>query len=40
MAKQSDVKVNVTVETKQASDALKNISSQIDQIVKKQNNLV
>jgi len=39
MAKKADVKVNVTAETKQASDALKNISSQVEKIVTKQNNL-
>lgn len=39
MAKKADVKVNVTAETKQASEALKNISFQVERIVSKQNNL-
>lgn len=39
MAKTSNLDINVTAETAQASEALKNISSQIDKIVGKQNSL-
>ena len=34
MSKNSDLNINVTAETKQASDSLKDISSQIDKLIK------
>lgn len=39
MSKTSDLTINVSAETSRASEQLRNISSQIDQIMNKQNNL-